>query len=396
MKSLLLILSDRRYFAPVWIFASLNIIVSTWVLYVPTVKENLHLDDGQLGLALFGFSMGLLCIIPFSAAILKWGGLGRMTFISISIMALIMCLPVLAPSYSLLMASLFVAGIFTSLTDIGMNAMVSEIEQEDEVNFMSAAHGFFSLGGVIGAGLGSFLLLGLFDFPWQHSLTAAVVVILSNLLLAGNYLSRPGKAADRGEEGKFNFNLIRPLLGLTILSVIIMGSEGAIEHWSKLYMLDVVNIDSDYLAGFGFVAFSTTMTIGRFLGDGVSSRFGPLKIIIGGTLIAACGFGLALGATYNLALIGFGFVGAGFSVIIPELFRLAGKTPGVSSAEGISVVAGLGYVGFLASPALLGFLSDLSSLKLSFATLLAGSLVSCLVALFLKMKQSKQVAEGVG
>ncbi|MEM9525151.1 MAG: MFS transporter, partial [Bacteroidota bacterium] len=140
------------------------------------------------------------------------------------------------------------------------------------------------------------------------------------------------------------------------------------------------------LAGFGFVAFSATMTLGRFLGDGVSKRFGALTIIIGGTLIAAIGFAMVLMATFWLAMIGFGLVGLGFSVIIPELFRLAGKTPGVSSAEGISVVAGLGYVGFLASPALLGFLSDLSSLKLSFATLLAGALLGCGIALILKQR----------
>ena len=74
MQSLLLILSSRRYFAPVWLFASINIIIGTWVLYLPTVKEQLGLDDGQLGIAIFCFSAGLLstCSIcrlsPTSAA----------------------------------------------------------------------------------------------------------------------------------------------------------------------------------------------------------------------------------------------------------------------------------------------------------------------------------------
>lgn len=152
--------------------------------------------------------------------------------------------------------------------------MVSELEQEDDVHFMSAAHGFFSLGGVIGAGIGS-LLIGQFALDLHHFIAVAAFVILSNALLAGSYFGKMSTAGDRGESGKFRFDLIRPLIGLAMLSIIIMGSEGAIEHWSKLYLLDVVNITSDRLAGFGFVAFSTAMTIGRFLGDGISKRLGP-------------------------------------------------------------------------------------------------------------------------
>lgn len=390
MQSLLLILRDRRYFAPVWLFASLNIIIGTWVLYLPTVKENLALNDSQLGLAIFCFSFGLLSIIPVSAALLRIIGLGRLSLISICGFAAMMCLPILMPSYLSLCIVLFGCGIFSSLTDIGMNAMVSELEQEDGVHFMSAAHGFFSLGGVIGAGIGS-LLIGTLSVPLHHFLLAAGFVILTNLFLARSYSGKMSTAGDRGESGKFRFDLVRSLIGLAVLSVIIMGSEGAIEHWSKLYLLDIVNVSSDQLAGIGFVLFSTAMTVGRFLGDGISTRFGPLNIIIGGTLLAAAGFGLVLTAGLWPAMVGFTLVGFGFSVIIPELFRLAGKAEGVSAAEGISVVAGLGYAGFLASPALLGFLSNWSSLKLSFMVLLAGSLIAAGIGLTLRMRARTRV-----
>ncbi|PHI21182.1 MFS transporter [Lewinellaceae bacterium SD302] len=386
MKSLLLILGNRRYFAPVWLFASLNIVVSTWVLYVPTVKARLELSDGELGLALFAFSMGLLSIIPASSFLLRKLGLGRLSFISVVTFASLMLLPVQATSYTFLVVSLYCSGIFVSLTDIGMNSLVSEIELEDDVHFMSAAHGFFSLGGVIGAGIGS-LLLAKFTAPVYHSLAVAVFVLVTNGLLLSSYYRNQSRKADRGEGGKFKFSLIKPLLGLTLLAVIIMGSEGAIEHWSKLYLLEVVGSVTDQVAGFGYVVFSATMTTGRFLGDGISERFGSLKIVIGGSLLAAAGFALVLVATFWLAMIGFGLVGIGFSVIIPELFRLAGRAKGVSSAEGISVVAGLGYVGFLASPALLGFLSDWGTLRLSFTFLLGAAVVAAVIGVILKLRR---------
>lgn len=392
MDSLLLILRNRRYFAPVWLFASLNIVIGTWVLYIPTVKERLALDDGDIGLAIFGFSLGLLSVIPFSSSILKRFGLGRVSFISVVVFGALMCLPVIAPTYALLCASLYCCGVFASLTDIGMNSMVSELEQEDDVHFMSAAHGFFSLGGVIGAGIGSFVLEYLPLLATYHSALVALLILTTNLLLAMSYFHRKSKVADRGAEGKFRFGLIRPLAGLAILSIIIMGSEGAIEHWSKLYLLDIVQVDSALIAGFGFVAFSATMTLGRFLGDGISERFGALAIIIGGSTLAACGFALILTTSLWVAMAGFALVGLGFSVIIPELFRLAGRARGISPAEGISVVAGLGYAGFLASPALLGFLSDLSSLWLSFLVLLFAALTASAVAILIRFRQRRTQA----
>ncbi|NJC25514.1 MFS transporter [Neolewinella antarctica] len=387
MTSLERILTTPRYLAPAWIFTSLNIVVATWVLYVPAVKERLELDDGQLGLALFAFSAGLLTAIAPSSSLFEKFGLGRLSFIATCCFGLLMCIPVMATTYPMLVVGIFCTGLAASIMDIGMNALISELEYEDGVNIMSAAHGFFSLGGVIGAGLGS-LLLGVFVEPVYHMLSVAAFLIVTNGFAVRHYLHRRSRKADRGGEGKFKFALIKPLLGFTVLAVLIMGSEGAIEHWSKLYLLDVVKISSDRVAGFGFVAFSATMTIGRFMGDNVSSRFGPYNIIIGGTLIAAAGFGLVLSTLFWPAMIGFALVGLGFSVIIPELFRLAGRAEGVSSAEGISVVAGMGYVGFLASPAILGLLSDWSSLRLSFAALLGAALVSALIAYVLKLRRT--------
>lgn len=382
MNSLLLILSRLRYFAPAWVFASLNIMTGTWVLYIPHVKEKLALDDGQVGIAFFCFALGTLTMIPIVSIINKNAGIGKSTFAGIVIFSLVFLLPLIAPNYILLCVTLFITGLMACLTDVSMNALVSEIEQEDKVNFMSASHGFFSLGGVIGAGIGS-LIITYFKVPVFHMLGAAVFVILTNLFLAKSYLSLKGEKVDRSKKS-FDFKLLKPLLGLMIVAFLIMGSEGAIEHWSKLYLKDIVLVTSKKIAGFGFVAFSVTMTIGRFFGDAISKRFGSFSIIIGGCLISMTGFFAVLASQLLITIIGFGFVGLGFSVIIPELFRLAGKAKGVSSSEGISFVAGFGYVGFLLSPALLGFLSKIATLKLSFLALLIATGIALLTTFVLK------------
>ena len=166
-----------------------------------------------------------------------------------------------------------------------------------------------------------------------------------------------------------------------------MGSEGSLEQWSKLYLEDVVGVSLEWLAGFGFVIFSAAMTIGRFFGDAISSRVGSYRIIIYGLLIAIVGYMAILSRSQGLSLVGFGLVGIGFSVIIPELFRVAGKAKGVTSSQGISIVAGMGFVGFMAGPAIMGSLADIYSLWASYLALGISSSVALVAAILLFLKR---------
>jgi len=385
MDSLKLILSNPKYFAPAWVFASLNIAIGTWVLYLPSVKAKLALTDSELGIALFSLALGTLASLPFVPYLNKKLGTGQCTKIGITLFAVAYIMPLLAPTYGILCASLFLTGIFTGFTDISMNALVSEIEKLEAINFMSAAHGFFSLGGVIGAGVGSLLLL-VYKNPAWHMLTVAIFLVLTNLMLAKHYTSI--KEPDLPEKSTTNkLSNFKLLIGLSLIGFIIMCNEGAVEHWSNLYLLEIVQVNSKALAGLGFIGFSIAMTIGRFLGDRVSARFGALKIIMYGCLLAIVGYLFILSSQLFLTVFGFVILGFGLSVIVPELFRLAGKTEGVPSSVGISIVSGVGFLGFLLGPVLLGLISDFAGLKSSYVCLL----VLMTIALLLSFFQGKKV-----
>lgn len=381
MESLRLILSRKRYFAPVWVFASINIMVGTWVLYIPKVKERLGIDDGDIGMALFCYAVGGLLAVTFSSKIIDAIGTGKATLYGILVFSCLFLFPIVAPSLTLLCASLVFAGMSSAFTDIAMNALVTELEKEDEVHFMSAAHAFFSLGGVLGAGIGS-LLIGYITMPFTHVLGVAIVLIITNIVLSPHFIKIKGVAAKKEEKGSV-LKLIKPLFVLTVIAFIVMGSEGSLEQWSKLYLQDIVEVRIEWLAGFGFVIFSAAMTLGRFFGDGISARLGSYRIIIYGLLIAIGGYVAILSAVQGLSLVGFGLVGIGFSVIIPELFRLAGKAKGMTASQGISIVAGMGFVGFMAGPAIMGSLADAFSLWASYLALGVASAIALFAAIVL-------------
>ncbi len=369
MKSLQLILSNPKYFGPAWVFASLNILFGTWAIYIPTVKEQLDINKADLGIALFFLSLGVFTVFPVAAKIINKVGVGKATSYGAVLSGLTALMPLLAPNYYVLIAALFVFGFVNGFTDIAMNTLVTEIEKKDQQNFMSAAHGFFSLGGVL-AGLGSFLI-GTIANPALHMTFAVILVIGVNLIFYKKYINI--KAAPVEKE-PFSLKLFKPLLIIGIVSFVIMGSEGAIVDWSGLFLKEVA-LAPETLIGSGFLAFSIWMTLGRFFGDSISAKIGSIKIVAGGSLIAILGFLLVLTGQTYLAIVGFAFTGLGFSVIIPELFRIGGAVKGVASSQGVSFIAGTGYAGFLTGPVILGFLAEEYSLNLSFIILLICSVI---------------------
>lgn len=364
MKSLRLILSDPRYFAPAWVFASLNLWFGTWAIYIPTVQTELGIDKARLGIAIFFLALGVFTVFPFASRLVNRLGVGRATWAGVCLASLSAFLPLVAPNYLTLVLSLYLFGISNGFTDIAMNTLVTEIEKEDGKHFMSAAHGFFSLGGIL-AGLGSFLIPRIGNPP-LHMGVVILVVFTVNLALRKHYF---GIRAAAVEKEPFSLRLFRPLMLLGIISFVVMGGEGAVVDWSGLYLKEISRAP-EFLWGAGFLAFSTTMTLGRFLGDGISARIGSLRIVGLGSLVSLLGY-LSVLSTLTPAVVGgFALIGLGFSVIVPELFRIGGKVRGVDSSQGVAFIAGTGYAGFLTAPPILGYLAEDFSLKTVFWVLL--------------------------
>jgi len=385
MRSLRLILTNPRYFGPAWVFASLNILFGTWAIYIPSVKEDLGINKATLGIAIFFLSLGVFTIFPIASKIINRIGVGRATFIGLILSCIAALFPLLAPGFLSLAIALFLFGATNGFTDISMNTLVTEIEKEDRQKFMSASHGFFSLGGVL-AGLGSFLIPVL-DNRGLHMLIAVLLVLFINFMFFRRY--HKVVAAPIEKEG-FSFKNFKPLMLIGVVSFVVMGSEGAIVDWSGLFLKEV-SLAPEAIWGAGFLGFQVFMTLGRFLGDSISSRIGSVKIVALGSIIAIVGYLLVLTTDMYFAITGFALTGLGFSVIVPELFRIGGNVKGVESSQGVAFIAGTGYSGFLVGPVILGFIAEQFSLSLSFISLMICSVAVLGATFILKRKKAIKV-----
>ena len=118
------------------------------------------------------------------------------------------------------------------------------------------------------------------------------------------------------------------------------------------------------------------MTGSRLAGDRISERVEPAALVCGGGLLAAAGLGSALAfGTAATGLVGFVAMGAGLGVVIPVLFRAAGTTAGVTAGAGVATVSTIGWLGFLAGPAAIGFAAGLGGLRSALGIVVAMTLL---------------------
>jgi MFS family permease len=370
MLNLKIIFSCKKYFAAAQLFLALSLLFGTWVIYIPSITLKIGLSKGNLGIVLLFGAIGALFSLPFGKIMISKIGEGKLALISVLLYSFSIIGNFLSSSFFTLCISLFFNGFTSGFLQISINSIVSSLEKEENVAIMSSCHGFFSLGGLIASGFGTMLLI-LIGHPLLHISLIVSLIIILQFLFGKSYLNLK-KEIKKGHRGNnFNKSAIKsPILwGLAIVALCVMVTEGAIADWSGLYLRDVV-MTSPNLVGLGYAGFSVTMTLGRFMGDYFTTRFGSWQVIIVGFLISTIGFILVLTSTALITLSGFLLIGFGFSSIVPEIYRLSSNIKKVSPSSGIAFMAGAGYFGFLAGPVVLGGIAQRSGLKISFYILL--------------------------
>jgi MFS family permease len=69
----------------------------------------------------------------------------------------------------------------------------------------------------------------------------------------------------------------------------------------------------------------------------------------------------------STATLGFLIVGIGTSSVVPMAYSLAGRSKKMLPGVALASVSSIGFLGFLIGPPIIGFISELSNLRVSFA-----------------------------
>ncbi|MGV2181190.1 MFS transporter [Rhizobium rhizogenes] len=360
--------------------------VGCWAPKIPEFAERLQLSKFELGLMILVFGIGSLVMMPIAGAQIAGRG-SKIVVKAFAVLLVPMLLAMtLVESVWTAAIAIFLFGGFIGAMDVAMNANAVSVEKSMRRAIMSSCHAFWSLGGLLGAAIGGFLISHL-----GYLGHAEVVTVLSILILA---VAWPMILGDQPHPDEAKPKARLPMVPLPwllgLMALFSMMPEGAVLDWSALY-LSQEKAASVTLSGFGFAAFSLTMAAMRFAGDFVRDQLGAVKTLRVCTVFAIVGMVIAaLAPNAELAIVGFALCGIGISNMVPIAFSAAGNIPGLQPGIGISVVTTLGYSGMLVAPSAIGFAAE----HVGFSPVLLALPVLLLVVLALS--SLARYADGIG
>lgn len=332
---------------------------------LPDIQRAMGIEEGALGLGLIGSAVGTLISLTFAGSIVERIGYRRALLTLLPVLSVVYALSVFAPGPLAFFLLLLPVGLVIGGVEIILNLEADRVEHQLGRRIMSRAHAFWSFGffsaGIISSGIAQTGLN-----PQLHLILMIPVVLLAVALVLGGYQPAPARTGGSTEASKL-FTAptlaIMVLVGFT-LSAMIM--EGAGIDWSAIYMRDQFQVEP-FLAGFAVALGAFTQAAARFFGDSFIERYSP--VVVSRALLSVLGLGALLvffASSSWMALIGFGLMGIGTSVIFPLAMSAAAQRTDRPAATNVAALAQISFVAFLLGPPLLGFVAEHFGIRWSF------------------------------
>lgn len=368
----------RVRFSVAMFYCAMGLTFASWASRIPDIKTALQLSEGELGTLLFALPFGQLMIMPFSGKLVTKFSSYQVLLISLFFYAFSLTNLGLAQNSWQLAIGLFFFGLSGNLCNIAVNTQGVYTEALFKKTIMGTFHGTWSFAGFSGALIG----LGMMAFelsPYYHFLIVGAIVIVL-MVFNYRYLIRV-KDKIKPQSKKLFSKPDTALIWLGIIAFCCMASEGVMFDWSGVYFKEVVQAPKSLVA-VGYASFMIMMASGRFLGDGMTRKFGKKKVMqISGILISTGLFVAVLFPYVIPCTLAFMVVGIGVSTIVPTVYSLAGKNPNVPPGEALTIVSSVGFLGFLMGPPVIGYIAAVFGLQVSFAFIgIFGFLIALMIS----------------
>ncbi|EML4850780.1 MFS transporter [Morganella morganii] len=345
---------------------------AAWAALVPFAKLNTGVNDGVLGLLLLCLGGGALVAMPLTGVLTTRFGCRRVMTVSVILLSIALPLLAVINHTGLLALTLIIFGMGIGITDCAMNIQAIIVEKAAPKPMMSGFHGFYSVGGIAGAGaMSGFMLAGMGALQAAGAVTAICLLLLAlsykGMLDYAWPSEGPAFAVPRGA-----------VLLIGIICFATFLAEGSVLDWSAVFLTEYRHVPES-MGGLGFACFAVLMSLGRLTGDKIVAVLGRPQVVLWGALLAAGGLLLSvLSDNWLLALTGYGLIGLGCANVVPVMFSAIGRQTSMPQAVAVPAVTTLGYLGILAGPASVGLIAYRFTLP---AALLAVVALLLLVAL---------------
>ncbi|MGW6457229.1 MFS transporter [Streptomyces sp. NPDC055078] len=374
-------------------FALDGFLFAGWVVRIPAIKEQTGASASALGLALLGVSAGGVVTMTLTGRLCRRFGSLPVVIAAATLLSLAIALPPLTGSALALGLVLLVFGAGYGAMSVSLNSAAVDLVAALGRPVMPTFHGAFSLGGMVGAGLGALIAGGL--SPTAHLLLLTALGLLTTAVAGPALLRHPAPAAPTaGRESaphRLRGRTRRLVLLFGVIALCTAYGEGAMADWGALHLEEDLDARPG-VAALGYSLFALAMTAGRLSGTFLLERLGQTRTLVAGGTTAALGMLIgALAPTVWLVLLGFGVAGLGLANIFPVAVARAGALAGPT---GVAAASTLGYGGMLLGPPAIGFLADWFSLPVALTTVALLASAAALIGYAARNAETPRAAAG--
>lgn len=391
------------------LFALNGLTFSSWLARLPTVRDELGLSTGQLGTVLLAGSVGSLVMVMLAGALVTRYGGRRVLLVStvgFTVAYAFMGIGPTVGSVAMLVVGVMLNGMSFALCNVPLNVETAAVERRMGRTMMPHFHAAFSIGAVVGSGLGGLASHGGVPLTVQLGVTAVVALVwrltsISHVILdtgaaprrtdlvASDLLASdgaaPGRAASpaaarrRGLASALDaWREPRTLLiGAVIMAAAL--SEGSANNWLSLAVVDGFG-RAEAVGAVVLAVFIGSMTLVRLCGTRLIDRHGRVAVLRVSGLVALGGL-LLFGFAPTLPVAGVGVMAWGFGAALafPIGIAAASDDP-MRAAARVSVISAFSSVASLAAPPLLGVVAQSIGIRHALLLITGAMVVSVLLA----------------
>jgi MFS family permease len=359
-------------------FGYFGLFWGTWGALLPGVQRAADVDDGELGTALLCVGLGALPAMALAGRVVDRIGVRAAPPAALA-MGLASALVGQAHGAWGLAGALLVLGACSGAYDVVVNAAGVQVEQERGGPFLALVHATFSASVIAGAfGGGVLRAAGVAPGVVLAGVGAVGVVLASVLGPLRADATRPaaaGTAEDTTTSTARRAVGALPVAALVVVGLLVAASyliENAHQSWSAVALERFTGAGPAMAAG-GPIVFAAATACARFGLQLLGTRVGATTTVACGALVAAGGTALAASSsTVPSALAGVALAGAGTAVMAPTLLGVAGRiSPPSRRGSVVFAVTAIGYLGFLAGPAIVGLVAEGWSLRVALGVVAA-------------------------
>jgi MFS family permease len=350
---------------------------SSWASRIPSIQQQLHLNEAQLGAVLFALPIGLMLTIPITAKMLKHFSSKSIMLIGAIAFNLLLCVPGFTTYVWQLVILLFFFGSARNIYNLSTNSQAVSVQAFYDKSIMVTFHGIWSIAGFAGAAVGYVMVSYNVGVSWHLLLVGIAMLITTAIFYPHIYYEKPVVTSATS-----GFKLPdKHLIKFALICFASMACENTMYDWSGIYFQKVVH-PSKSAATAAFVVYMVSMTIGRFTGDRMVAAVGIKKVLTFNGILVTAGllFCIILPYTYT-TYMGYAMVGLGVSCIVPLVFSMAGKSQNMNTSQALAAVSTVGYLGFLIIPPAVGFIAQAAGLRWAFGIVAGfGALIIVMVS----------------